>query len=278
VLLVIAAGFSVAGAASAPAATGAATPASSNLGLMMVFVLLTYGGWNEAAYVSAELRDVKRNMVRALILSILIIAGLYLAVNLAYLNALGLQGVAASNQIAADVMGRAFGGFGAVAISVLVAISALTSANATIFTGARTSYAFGRDFPQFAFLGRWSAQGSTPRNALLAQGAVAMTLVFFGAWTRGGLSSIIDYTAPVFWFFFLCTGLSLFVLRLREPRTVRPFSVPLFPLTPILFCVAAAYLLYSSLAYAGNGSWVGVGVVAAGGVLLAVLSRFSGKD
>jgi amino acid transporter len=272
VILIIAAGFSVAGVPAAAETAAPASPApSTNFGLMMVFVLLTYGGWNEAAYVSAELRDVKRNMVRALVFSILIITGLYILANLAYLNALGLSGVAGSSQIAADVMGRAFGEFGAVAISVLVAISALTSANASIFTGARTSYAFGRDVPEFAFLGRWSAQGSTPRNALLVQGIMAVALVFFGAWTRQGLQSMIDYTAPVFWFFFLCTGLSLFVLRLREPRTVRGFSVPLFPITPLLFCAASGYLLYSSLNYARGGSWLGVGVVAAGVVLLVIL-------
>jgi amino acid transporter len=266
VLLVVVTGLFLTGAAPAPAA--AAAPSTGSLGLMMVFILLTYGGWNEAAYVSAELRDVRRNMVRALVISIVVITALYAAINLAYLRTLGLEGMAASSQIAADVMGRVFGPAGAVVISILVAISALTSANATIFTGARTSYAFGRDFSTFKFLGRWSPQGSTPRNALIVQGLIALILVVVGAGTRQGLSTAVDYTAPVFWFFFLLTGISLFVLRRKEPRTARPFRVPLFPLTPLIFCAASAYLLYSAVVYAGLGSLAGLGVLAAGALLL----------
>src|SRR5688572_20076494 len=145
VLLIIVAGLLVAPAqAAVPAA--AAAPATSSLGFMMVLILLTYGGWNEAAYVSAELRDVKRNMVKALLLSLLVITALYVLVNWAYLRALGLAGAAQSMQIASDVMRLTFGETGAKAIGILVAISALTSANASIFTGARTSYALGRDF------------------------------------------------------------------------------------------------------------------------------------
>jgi amino acid transporter len=85
---------------------------------------------------------------------------------------------------------------------------------------------------------------------------------------------MIEYTAPVFWFFFLLTGIALFVLRWREPDAQRPFRVPLYPLTPIVFCATSAYLLYSSVRYAGVGSVLGVAVLAVGAVLL-LLSRSS---
>ncbi|WP_242072352.1 hypothetical protein [Microcoleus sp. FACHB-68] len=79
---------------------------------------------------------------------------------------------------------------------------------------------------------------------------------------------MVDYTAPVFWLFFLLTGVSLFVLRLREPALSRPFRVPFYPLTPALFCLICGYLLYSSLAYTGIGALLGMGVVAAGALIL----------
>src|SRR5262249_42119584 len=141
-----------------PAVQTTSSNSSSSFGLMMLFVLFTYGGWNEAAYVSGELRDVRRNMARVLILSIVVITLLYVGINWAYLRALGLSGVAASQQVAADMMQRVFGRAGAGAISILVGIAALTTANATVFTGGRSSYAFGCDYKQFSFLGRWSAQ------------------------------------------------------------------------------------------------------------------------
>ena len=266
----------VAAASMIPAPTAAAPTQPSGLtlssfGLMMVFVLLTYGGWNEGAYVSAELRDPQRNMSRALLWSLLAITALYVLANVAYLRALGLSGVAGSNAVAADVMRRLLGSAGATAISVLVAVAALTSASATIFTGARTSYAWGRDFRALSLLGRWSERGGTPTSGLLVQGAVAIVLVLLGAFTRKGFETMVSYTAPVFWLFFLLAGIALFVLRRRDPKTPRPFRVPLYPLTPLLFCSMCAYLLYSSLAYTGIGAFVGVAVLATGALLMFMI-------
>jgi amino acid transporter len=164
---------------------------------------------------------------------------------------------------------QAFGPSGAVIISILVAISALTSINATIFTGARTSYAFGRDFRSFGFLGRWSPQTGTPVNALLVQGGIALALViYFGATSQAAVQTMVDYTAPVFWTFFLLTGIAVFVLRRKEPGIERPFRVPLYPVTPILFCLMTAYLLYSSLDYNRFGALLGVAVLALGALLM----------
>jgi basic amino acid/polyamine antiporter, APA family len=282
VILVIGAGLSVTPAAAAVAAAPASASASSAFGLMMVFVLLTYGGWNEAAYISAELHEVQRNIVRVLVGSLLLVTFLYLAINGVYLHALGLGGAAQSSQIAADLMRKAMGEPGAVVISILVAIASLTSANASIMTGARSAYALGRDVPAFAILGRWDGVRKTPVVALYVQGFLTVALVLFGAYTRGSsinesaLRTMIDYTAPVFWLFFLLTGVALFVLRRREPQVERPFRVPLFPITPIAFCVAAAYLLYSSLNYVRSGAIAGL-IVLASGVLVMLVVKMKRK-
>jgi amino acid transporter len=273
VAAIIAAGIAAAPNASETRELTAASTQSASFGLTMVFVLLTYGGWNEAAYLSAELRGNRRRIAYALIVGILIITTLYLLVNLAYLSALGLQGLAQSDAPASDAMRGAFGNFGAQFIGLLVAISTLTSANATIFTGARTNYAVGRDFPVLSSLGKWNERTGAPVNAFLAQGAVALLLIGLGVLTRKGFETIVEYTAPVFWTFFLLTGISLFVLRRKEPNVERPFRVPLYPLTPLIFCLTSLYLLYSSVAYTGAGALVGVVVLAIGGGLLAVLSR-----
>lgn len=269
----------VAGLALAPAATPAPAPAGGApggaLGLVMVFVLLTYGGWNETVYVSAELRGGPRRMLRVLLLGLGAITGLYLLVNLAYMRALGLAGMAASEAVAAEVMRRAAGGAGAVLITAAVAVAALTSANATVITGARSTFALGRDMPQLGFLGRWNGTTGTPGNALLVQGGMALLLVIAGAFARDGFQMAVEYSAPVFWFFFLLVGIALFVLRRRAPDVPRPFHVPLYPLTPLLFCAANAWLLWSSLAYTGWGALVGAGVLAAGVILLLFLSPTS---
>jgi amino acid transporter len=276
ILIIIIAGFFFASSANqiSPAADTASAPAMTSFGLTMVFVLLTFGGWNEAAYISSELRTGKtgkRRMAKALIYGIIIITVLYLLVNLAYLNALGLGGVAQSKAVGSDLMRFAFGESGVWLIGILVAISALTSANATIFTGARTNYALGRDFAVFAPLGKWNASAAAPVNALVVQGLISLALVSLGLITRKGFETIVEYTAPVFWLFFLLVGIALFVLRRKEPNAERPFRVPLYPVTPLIFCMTSAYLLYSSLAYTGLGALVGVAVLFVGALLLAAL-------
>jgi amino acid transporter len=146
--------------------------------------------------------------------------------------------------------------------------SALSSANATMITGARGSFAVGADVPALSALGVWHATdpaaGGTPRRALLTQGGVSLVLVAFGAATRTGFETLVAYTAPVFWLTLLLMGLALLVLRRRDPTHARPFRVPLYPVTPLLFCATSAAMLYSSVAYAGPGALVGVAVMLAG--------------
>ena len=281
-------GADAGGAAASPASPPDAPPAWSAFGMAMVFVLLTFGGWNEAAYLSAEIKDDPegeggarrgRNMMRALVLSISIITVLYLLVNWAYWIGLGLAGMAASEAIAADLLQAAFGPHGATLIAVVVAVAALTSINATMIVGARTGYAVGRDWPALSRLGRWDARSGGPQAAMLLQCAAALLLVGLGSLRDDGFRAMVEFTAPVFWLFFLLTGVSLLVLRRREPERDRPYKVPLYPVLPLLFVAVCAAMLWSSLSYVANqaiggfnAAWVGICVLMVGAVLTALLS------
>ncbi len=274
VLAVIVAGFAADPANAAPAASSETKPWTAGAPLAILFVLFTYGGWNEAAYVSAELKE-RRSMVTALVGSLLLVMVFYLAMNYAYVRALGLAGVAKSSTVAADLLRLSMGEAGSKAISVIIALAALTSINATIIVGARSNYALGRDWPVFAWLGQWHDRADAPRNALAVQSVVALALIIAGAFAAQ-IETMVNYTMPVFWFFIMLVGIGVFVLRVRDPDRPRPFRVPLYPITPALFVATCAYLLYSSLAYVTTGAWLGVGVLAIGGVLLAVNLRIGG--
>jgi basic amino acid/polyamine antiporter, APA family len=263
-------------AAPAPAAPVATESSGGGIALAMVFVLLTFGGWSEASYISAELRDQRRGAVHSFAWGLGIITVLYLLANAAYLRGLGLSGVAGSSAVAADLMRGSVGEWGAALVSFAVMIAALSSANATMITGARSNYALGRDLPMFAFLGDWHEGRHTPRPAFLVQGAIALLLVGYATFGRGGFEGfeqMVAYTAPVFWLILLFTGIAVMVLRRREPATERPFRVPFYPLVPLLFCGFAAYMLYSSVAYAGRGALLGVAVMLAGLPVLALAGR-----
>jgi basic amino acid/polyamine antiporter, APA family len=179
------------------------------------------------------------------------VTALYLLVNLAYLAVLGHGGIKASKAVAADVMRAIAGDRGAVLLAIIVCVSVLTTMNAAIFTGARTNYALGRDFSFLRALGQWRESGSTPANALLLQGAIALLLVGASAFTPDGFNAMVAYTSPVFWTFFLLTGLTLFIFRFREEQA-EGFKTPLYPVVPVAFVLMCAYMLYSSINYVRN--------------------------
>jgi basic amino acid/polyamine antiporter, APA family len=286
-LLLVVAGVVLAGNGSAAPAAAPAVGTDSltnagTLGMAMVFVLLTYGGWNEAAYISAELKDERRNMVRALIYSVAVITVLYLLVNWAYWRGLGIEGMAKSNAVAADLMRVVFGRTGEMVMALMVAIAALTSMNATMIVGARTNFAAARDWPMFHRFGQWDTVRDTPVNAVWLQSAAALLLIVLGALLGGGFKAMVEFTAPVFWLFFLLSGIALFVLRHKHPVMPNRFNVPLYPLTPAVFCLVCAYMLWSSLSYVYsqelgglNAAWIGVIVLAGGGMVYAFVQRQS---
>lgn len=272
-LLIVAAGLLWAAPAGQAALNTVQAPGAPAFGMAMVFVLLTYGGWNEAAYVSAELGEVERNMARVLMISIGIVTALYLLVNLSYLRVLGLDGLSGSEVVMADVMRRLYGDTGAQLVSALIVLAVLASMNVTILTGARTNYALARDFPLFRVLGHWHSGTNAPVNALLVQGAIALLLVLAGSFERSGFEIMVTYISPVFWLFFMLTVLALFILRLREPDRPRPFRVPAYPFTPLIFVAACGYMFHASLAYAGMSALMGVVLLAAGVPLLLFTSH-----
>lgn len=261
----------------APASSEAAhTSDVGAFGLAMVFVLLTYGGWNEAAYVSAEVRGGARAILRTLLISIAVITFAYVLFVAGVLHALGFDGLTGSKAVGVDVVERAFGSSAGQAIGVLVAIASLTSMNSTMIVGARSNYAVAHDWPALAFMSGWRGERNTPAVGFVVQAAIALALIVFGAIEKDGFATMVEFTAPVFWFFFMLSGVALFVSRKREPSIERPFRTPLYPLLPALFVVTCAYLFYSSVMHARsqNAGFVALAVMASGAVALLVMRRW----
>lgn len=279
VLLVAITGLALAGPTlnSAAAATLATSASAGSFGLAMVFVLLTYGGWNEAAYVSAEVRGGARAMTLTLLLSITIITLVYLLFVAGVLYGLGFEQLKASNAVGIQVIEQVFGPIGGQLIGVIVAIAALTSMNSTMIVGARTNYAVAHDWPVLAFMGQWRGDRNTPVRGFIVQAAITLALIMFGALEKDGFASLVEFTAPVFWFFFMLSGIALFVLRRKDPATVRPFRVPLYPVLPLVFVATCAYLFYSSIRHAQsqNAAYVALAVMLSGAVVWGVIRKRS---
>ena len=222
-----------------------ATVEPVSFGLALIFVLFTYGGWNEMAYVAAEVRDPERNIGRALVIGTASVTVLYLLVNGAFLHALGHAGTAVSSAVATDTVAAVFPESAAILVSALVCVSALGAVNGLVFTGARISYALGRDHRFFAALGRWHPRLGTPATALLVQGGIAVALIL----ALGSFVGAVLYTAAAVYAFYLATTAAVPVLRRKDPDRPRPFRVPLYPLPPLVFAATCALLIWSAAVY-----------------------------
>jgi APA family basic amino acid/polyamine antiporter len=238
--------------------------------LALILVLFTYGGWNEMAYVAAEVKKPKRNIVRALILGTAGVTILYLLVNSAFLYTLGFSKMIASGAVAVDALATVSPKIAPKLISILICISTLGAVNGLIFTGARVSYAMGTEHLAFKKLGKWSPRFGTPDWALSLQGFLSLCIVLIA----GSFIDTILYTAPVVWLFFLATALSVFILRKKEPHIPRPFKISFYPATTILFCASCIFMLYNCISYALSNKPVGliiaIAALAAGIVLYAL--------
>lgn len=277
-LAVVVAGFWVDAPASGAISWFVQAPAPAQWGLCLVFVLLTFGGWNESAYVSAELRGGPRTMVWVIVASMAALTAIYLLVNLALLMGLGLKGLASSKTAASDLLGLAFGPWAHKALGLFVAIAALTSINATMIVGARTNFAVGRDWNALRKLGQWQLQVGSPRQALWMQALISIALILLGTQEADGFSAMVEFTAPVFWGFLFLVGLSVIWLRQTDGQTERPFKVPLYPLLPLIFCSACAWLTYSSITYAISQKAIHVSMwLIASGVLALLVLRWREK-
>lgn len=256
--------------------TEAASPQDATplrLGQALIFVLFAYGGWNEVSTLSADLKGGPRAIVWTLLISLGLITVLYLGVNLALADALGLRGLAQAVAPADPVVEAAFGPVGRGITFAIVAAAVLTSLNATVIAGSRTTFAAAADWPQLAWLAKFDASAGVARAAVAAQGAIALLLVFMGSLTRSGFEALVYYTTPVFWLFLGLNGLAVVVLRVRSAGAARPFRTPLYPALPIAFAAASAYMVYAGVAYVKTGALAGLGVLALGVLAAALLGR-----
>lgn len=242
-----------------------ALPATSrDFGGTLVFVMLAYGGFNDSATLSAEVKG-PRDMTRAMIGGMAGVTALYLLANWAYLRVLGMGGLATSDAPAAVLMSIGLGPVGQTAMVAAVGVASLAVLNALMIVGGRTLYAASDDEPALARLAEWDARRGVPRAAVLAQAALSLALVAWGAWKGNGFAAMVDYMAPTYWMFLTLSGLALIRLRRQHPAAERPYRVPLYPVLPLAFSAGSAFVFVASLRYVGwTGCLTSLGVLAFG--------------
>lgn len=232
------------------------------LSAALVPVLFSYGGWQQTGAVAEELKNPARTLPRALVLGVLIVVATYLLVNIAYVRALGVAGLAASTAPAGDAMAVYLGQPGRLAISAGIVISTLGFNCLVILMSARVYQAMAADGLFFGRLAELHPRLRTPVAALLAQGAVVLVLLFWGTYGQ-----LLDYVVFADWIFFGATAATLFVWRNRDKqsRAAAPsFRTPLHPFTTLLFIAAAVYVIVGSVVSNPGNALRGVLIMAVG--------------
>lgn len=228
------------------------------IGTALVPILFAYGGWQQTNFIAEEIRDAERTLPRALVLGTAIVVLVYVSANLSYLRVLGAPGLATSAAPAADVMNATVGAWGKRLISLGITCSTFGFLNLVILVSPRVYRTMAADGVFFPALARLHPKYRTPGTAILVQGGWAIALTLTGTYGQ-----LLDYVVFGDWIFFGLTAATLFWYRRASPST-EGFRAPFYPLTPILFCAAALYVVISSVASNPINAAIGAGLIVAG--------------
>ncbi|GIW52670.1 MAG: amino acid transporter [Gemmatimonadales bacterium] len=244
-------------AVSEPAA--AALSPLAGFGLALVAILWAYDGWADVAFVSGEVKDPQRNLPRALFLGTASVAAVYLAVNAVYLRLIPLERMPGSPLIAADAAQIVLGSAGVVFVSASVMVSAFGALNGSMLVGSRIFYAMAEDRLFFRSLARVHPRYATPSAAIVL--AAALGIVFVSVRTFGELAD--QFIIGIWPFYALAVG-ATFVLRKRLPDVERPYRTWGYPVVPVLFLLAALFLLANYMISEPLLFWADVAVILSG--------------
>lgn len=254
--LVLLAGMVVSAAPSLPAVTPAAGVVTlKGFGLALVTVMWTYSGWGSTTYITGEVRDAERTMPRVLMLGVGLVVLLFLLINWAYLQALPMTTIAASDTVATTAAAVALGATAGKFMSLLVVVSVLGSLTGSMLAAPRLPFAVGNDAARLRALAKVHAAYGTPHAAVLF--TAVLGLLYLGA---GDFEQLVENYILGSWPFYVLVAVGYFRLRIRRPELPRPFRSPGYPLVPGFFLLASSAMVLNGFMAdpvgAITGSWV----------------------
>ena len=231
------------GKAPAPEAAAAVHPLTiAGFFAALVAALWAYDGWNNVTMVASEIRRPQRSLPLALIGGTVTVICIYLLANAAYFHVLSAQQVGVSQRVAADMMRRVTGGWGANAVSIAAMISIFAALNGSILTGSRVPYAMARDHRFFRAVANVNASYHTPGVSILALSAWSAVVVLSGRYEQ-----LFTYVIFASWILYGMTTAAVIVLRRKRPDLPRPYKTLGYPVLPVLFVLVAISLVLSTL-------------------------------
>lgn len=193
-----------------------------------------YDGWNNLTFVAGEVKNPQRNIARALFWGVVVVIAVYVIINLAYLYVLDINTMAALKEsgglVATEAMSKVSGTNAVIIVALAIMISTFGASNGTIMSSARIYFAMAREGLFFKSIGKLHPKRETPVNSLLLQATWASVLVLSGTFDM-----LTDMLIFVAWIFYALSAVSVIILRVREPETLRPYKVWGYPIIPVIF-------------------------------------------
>jgi APA family basic amino acid/polyamine antiporter len=225
----------------------------------MIGVLWAYEGWQYVTFSAGETVDPQRTFGRGIVAGTALLIGIYVLANVGYFRALGVDGVASSTRVASDAAGIVLGASASKVVAAVILVSIVSAANGIALTLPRLFFAMARDRVFFARLATVHPRFGTPAAAIVATALWSSVLVLSGTFEQ-----LLTYVVFMSWLWFALAALAIFVYRRRDPDAVRPFRTPGYPLTPIVFVLAALGIVVNTIAAQPVQSMVGIGFALAG--------------
>jgi len=245
--------------------TGTWWPENFSVGTMMgaitgmIGVLWAYEGWQYVTFSAGETVDPQKTFARGIVIGTIALIGIYVFANVGYFSALGIDGVAASRTVASDAASAALGPWAAKVLAAVILVSIFSASNGMALTLPRLFFAMARDRLFFARLAEVHPRFGTPAAAIMSTAVWASVLV-----VTGSFEQLLTYVVFMSWLWFALAALAIFAYRRREPNAVRPFRTPGYPVTPILFVVAALVIVVNTIFAHPTESLIGLGLALLG--------------
>jgi amino acid transporter len=259
----------------APALSAAA--ARSGLAQGTLLATYCYWGYYNICFLGGEVRRPERTIPRAILLSVLLVSGFYVAMDLAALPSLrdaaaqAAESAALRVQLVADIARSAFGRWAGYTIAALIVWTAFASVFSLLLGYSRVPYAAARDGNYFRYLAALHPKHGIPHRSLVALGLVACCFCFF---TLTQVITTLVITRILLQFLLQQAGVML--LRVQRPELERPFKMPLYPLPPLAAMAGFVLLLvYRVHALWGLAAAAGIGL--SGTAIYAVRARMLGE-
>jgi len=231
-----------------------------SFGIALVASLWAYKGWESSTYSAGETKNPQRNIPLGIFIGTAACVVIYLLAQLAYLYVLPAAAIAQSDRIAADAMAIVVGPAGATIISFIILFSIMGAANQNFLCSPRVYYAMAKDGIFFKRLTAVHPKFLTPHVSIIAMGVWSMILIlFFGTFER-----LFTYVIFGQWIFFGLTVAAVIILRKKKPHMPRPYKTWGYPVTPIIFILAALFISINSLITQFWNAMTGLGIILLG--------------